>query len=44
MATEVKKRQTWLSILTIEFLFVLLLLFARKLVRGVAFAEPIQIA
>ena len=28
MATEVKKRQTWLSILTIEFLFVLLLLFA----------------
>lgn len=28
MAAETKKRQTWLSILTIEFLFVLLLLFA----------------
>ena len=28
MATETKKRKNWLSILTIEFLFVLLLLFA----------------
>ena len=28
MATEIKKRKNWLSILTIEFLFVLLLLFA----------------